>query len=303
MDCVGGVYMSKNKNISYLLARNIEAAAERGRGTSKRAARAKGGTADKVYSTVTLKGYVKQCKTFAKWERERHPEGYRDLSVAEGHVAEYLSGIGNNGSRMAAAAALAKAFGRDGGTSWGVDLGSRPLAQITRGRTPTARATAWAANHAEVAEACRCLGPRAGKEATAIRGADVHVHADGSVTVHIVGKGGLVREAPVWSAPGNTAGRDWIVARAREVGPGGHIFGGVPGMSHANLHSMRADYAARMFAQYAASDRATGQMYTPRDGSGTTWDKGALNAVSECLGHGDKRFSTVYHNYLSYGKA
>ena len=296
--------MSKSKNIGYLMARNIEAAANRGRGTSKRAARANGsGTKDKVYSDVTRANYIKACKTYAKWVQENHPEAYRDMAAAEGHVAEYLQGIGNSGSRMAAAAALAKAYGRNGGASWGVALGSRPLAQITRGRTPTARATAWAANHAEVAEACRCLGPRAGKEATAIRGADVHVHADGSVTVHIVGKGGLVREAPVWSAPGNTAGKDWICARAREVGPGGHIFGGVPGMSHANLHSMRADYAARMYAQYAASDKATGQMYRPQDGSGSAWDKGALDATSAALGHGDRRFATVYYNYLSYGKA
>ena len=295
--------MSKNKNIGYALARNLEAAANRGRGTSKRAAKANGGTSDKIYSNVTLKGYIKQGKAFAHWIQANHPEAYRDMDAAAAHVPEYLQGIGNSGSRMAAAAALAKAYGKDGGASWGVDLGSRPLAQITRGRTPTARATAWAANHADVAEACRCLGARAGKEATAIRGTDVHVHADGSVTVHIVGKGGLVREAPVWTAPGNTAGRDWIVARAQEVGPGGHIFGDVPGIAHANLHSMRADYAARMYAQYAASDRATGQLYRPQDGSGSAWDKGALDATSAALGHGDKRWSTVYYNYLSYGKA
>jgi hypothetical protein len=66
---------------------------------------------------------------------------------------------------------------------------------------------------------------------------------------------------------------------------------------------MRADYAARMYAQYAASDRATGQMYHPQDGSATSWDKGALDAVSEALGHGDRRYATVYYNYLSYGDA
>lgn len=295
--------MGKSKNIGYQMARAIQAAAERGRGTSKRAARANGGTGDKVFSDVTRANYIKACKVYAKWVQTNHPDAYRDMAAAEAHVGEYLQGIGNSGSRMAAAAALAKAYGKDGGASWGVDLGSRPLAQITRGRTPTARATAWAANHADVAEACRCLGPRCGKEATAIRGTDVHVHADGSVTVHIVGKGGLVREAPVWTAPGNTAGRDWIVARAQEVGPGGHIFGAIPGLSHANLHAMRADYAARMYAQYAASDRATGQMYHPQDGSQSAWDKGALDATSAALGHGDRRFATVYYNYLSYGKA
>lgn len=296
--------MSKNKHIGYTLARNLEAAANRGRGTSKRAAKATGGTSDKIYSNVTLKGYIKQGKAFAHWVQANHPDAYRDMAAAEAHVAEYLQGISNSGSRMAAAAALAKGFGRDGGgASWGVALGQRPLAQITRGRTTTDRAAAFAQNHPDVCEALRCCGLRV-SEAQALRGCDVYVRqSDGALVAHVIkGKGGRSREAVVWSSGGNTAGRDWLAAHAQSAGPGGKVFGGYD-LSHANCHAMRADYAARMYAHYAASSAATGQMYTPRDGSATSWDKGALDATSEVLGHGDRRFSTIYYNYLSYGKA
>jgi hypothetical protein len=76
----------------------------------------------------------------------------------------------------------------------------------------------------------------------------------------------------------------------------------VPDMAHANIHALRAAYAVRMYHQYEGDGHtATGSMYTPRDGSATSWDKGCLRAVNHDLGHGDNRASTAYYNYLSYG--
>jgi hypothetical protein len=216
-------------------------------------------------------------------------------------VPEYLKQYGNVGTRMAYASALAKGFGiPSAAEAWG-QQGTRHASQISRGRELTPRAQAWRNNHPVEAEACRCSGLRCKKEAKALQGRDVIVHADGSVSLHVLhGKGGREHWSPVWQSKEDTAGRDWFIQRAREGGPYGYVFDGVPDLKNANLHAFRAEYAARIYD--TADAQATGELYRPEDGSALELDKGRINAVSEALGHGDDREHTNYYNYLSYGR-
>jgi hypothetical protein len=294
--------MAKNRSIGRIIMHNLEQAHREGRGRSKRIDRAKGRAAGRIYSDVTEQNYVKCCRRFIGWVRLEHPESWKNLDAAAALVPGYLEAIPNPGTRATVANALAKGFGIGTGREWGVEYGHRRLAQIWRGRQLSARAAAWRRNHPVEAEACRCLGPRCEKEAMAIQGRDVHQHPDGSVTVHIIGKGKLEREATVWSAPDNTVGRDWILRRAHEVGPGGWIFHGVPDLPNANLHALRAEYAARMYRHYLHDGHTpTGKLYRPRDGSEVVLDRGVLAAVNRDIGHGDNRPATDWYNYLSYG--
>ena len=71
--------------------------------------------------------------------------------------------------------------------------------------------------------------------------------------------------------------------------------------SHANVHGWRADYAARCYQYALDNGKGSGNVYHAKNNN-TTWDKGALDFVSENLGHGEGRYYTVVYNYLSYGK-
>ena len=294
--------MAKKKNIVHTMLRNIDLAHQQGRGHSKRADRQAGVSEARIYADTTAQNCVKICKRFGRWVRREHPEAWKDIEEARKLVPAYLKTIRNPGTRATVANGLAKGFNAGTGKAWGVKNDKRHLSQITRGRQLTSRAEAWRRNHPVEAEACRCSGLRCLREALDLRGGDVVEREDGSVVLRVTGKGGLKREALVWSEPGNTVGRDWFLMRAANVGESGKIFRDVPDLRNANLHAFRAEYAVRMY-QYFLNDghSATGELYRPLDGSAVALDKGALAAMNTVIGHGDHRASTDWYNYLSYG--
>ena len=298
--------MAKVKTIKQQLQHNLQMAQDAGRGKSKHEARQKlgykGANAGRIYADSTYRGYQQHACHYAEWVRREHPEAWKNMDAAAALVPEYLGQYKSAATRSTKANALAKAFGSSagGGTAverWG-NTGTRRACDITRGRELTQRAARWRENHADVAEALRCSGLRSGVEATPMRGRDVLVRPDG-VYIHVRdGKGHLVRTSRVWESAGNTAGRDWLVAKAQAVGPGGLVFGDVPGLKNANVQAFRQEYAARMYDFHAAE--ATGKLYHPDNGD--ICDKGQLAAVSRELGHGDDREYTNYHNYVSPGR-
>lgn len=294
--------MAKKKNIIHTMLRNIDLAHQQGRGHSKRADRQAGVSEARIYADTTAQNCVKICKRFGRWVRREHPAAWKDIDAAQKLVPEYLHNIDNPGSRATVANALAKGFGVGTGKAWDVDYGTRRLSQIWRGRQLTSRALAWRRNHPVEAEACRCAGLRCLKEAMDLRGNDVIQREDGSVVLRVTGKGGLKREALVWSEPGNTIGRDWFLMRAFLVGTSGKVFRDVPDLTSANLHAFRAEYAARMYDYFLRAGAATGELYRPQDGSEAVLDKGVLAAVNTVIGHGDNRACTDWYNYLSYGR-
>lgn len=291
------------KKVDYLLVRNINKKFSEGHRTEKRAAKEH---YDKkkspyIHGQVTRDNYAKTCKAFGKWcERTYHVSG--NLSAARQHAGEWLGMQENPNTRKAYAAALAKGFNCNT-SDFGVELGKRHLSDVERGRNLSPRSKAWRENHAEVAEALRCCGLRV-DEARDLRGSDVFQDKSGAWFVHVEsGKGGLERSARVWVADGAYTGLDWLRASAERVGPSGRVFDGVPDLQNANVHALRAEYSCRMYDYYVSAGvhSEDGAVYRPRN-SGVELDLAVVSAVNHDLGHGDDRASTLWYNYLSYGK-
>lgn len=280
-----------SKNIRYEMCRALEEQVQLG--TAKRAAeREHGGQSPHLHSAATVRTYMQQARQYGDWLRER---GYNHATMAQARdlAPEYIMNQKSAWSQHTARAALARVFGCQGRDL--CELARRDPATITRGREQTDRAAAIDRNHADLAEACRSLGARHNRELAHLTARDLHRGEDGELYAHIRGKGGRERDALV--LPGR--GRE-IIERAAQERPTGPLFA-VP--SHANVHGWRADYAARCYDYALAHGHGSGEVYHCRDGSGRTYDKGALDYVSDQLGHGERRYYTVVYNYLSYGSA
>lgn len=281
--------MSK-KNIRYQMCRELEGKIRLG--SNKRAAeRDNNGTSQYIHSAQTARTYMQQTRQFGDWLRERGM-GYCSIDEARQHAAEYVREQKSSYSQHTARSALAKTFGCTGNDI--CELGKRETSKITRGREVTERQAGIERQNPGLAEVCRSIGARHNRELVRIAAKDFHYDNDGNMYCHIKGKGGRVRDALVM--PGR--GRDIIEAKIKEQ-PRGALWPSVP--SHANVHGWRADYAARCYQYALDNGKGSGNVYHAKNNN-TTWDKGALDFVSENLGHGEGRYYTVVYNYLSYGK-
>lgn len=279
-----------SKNIRYQMCRALENQVKLGH--SKRAAeRENGGQSPYLHSSATVKTYMQQARQYGDWLRDKGLN-HCTMEEARAHAAEYVQEQNSAWSQATARAALARVFGCKATDICPVE--KRSPSAITRGRTQTARAAAIEQGHADLAEACRSLGARHNRELVRLKGNDLHWGKDGNLYAHIRGKGGRVRDSLV--LPGR--GRDIILAAAK-AHPNEPMFQ-VP--KNANVHGWRADYAARCYQYAMENGHGSGTLYHCRDGSGATYDRGALDFVSAQLGHGADRCYTVIYNYLSYGQ-
>lgn len=282
--------------------------------TSKRTDRAHNdGRAQYIHSESTRDNYKRVASEYGRWLSDRGMR-YCGMDTAREHAREYIERGGTSPSTQAKErSALARVFSCRGEDI--CDIEPRRGREITRGRrtdeererddcrrddgrrdraaeaerTPQGR---------EIAEACRASGLRHYRELEQLRASDLRYDEDGSLRLHVVGKGGRERDALVLDGPG----RDAIERRAAAArDPDERLFSDCP--HHLNVHACRADYAAAMYAHALETGHGSGEYYRPHDGSGDAWDKGALDYVSEQLGHGEGRYYTVVYNYLSYGRA
>lgn len=283
--------MSK-KNIRYQMCRALESKISLG--TSKRAAKQKSdnGVSEHIHSAQTARTYMQQARQYGDYLKG-NGLGYCTMDEARAHAREYIEAQQSEYSRHTARSALAKVFGCSGPDL--CELDKRKPKDITRGRKVTERQRGIERQHPELAEVCRSLGARHNRELTHIEAKDFHVREDGNLYCHIRGKGGRVRDALVLPGEGRS-----IIERRISQQPSGPLWPSVP--SHANVHGWRADYAARCYQYALDHGYGNGDTYHAR-GLGSEWDKGALDYVSEQLGHGEGRYYTVAYNYLSYGKA
>lgn len=277
------------KNIRYQMCRALEAQVKLGQ--SKRASeRQNGGKSPYLHSSATVRTYMQQARQYGDWLRKKGLN-HCTMEEARAHAADYILSQNSAWSQATARAALARVFGCPAAEICPIER--RSAEDIIRGRTQTARAAAIEKGHADLAEACRSLGARHNRELVQLKGSDLH-WKDGNLFAHIKGKGGRARDALV--LPGK--GRDIILAAFKDH-PDTPLFQ-VP--KNANVHAWRADYAARCYEYALENGHISGTFYHCRDGSGSVYDKGALNFVSAQLGHGEGRYYTVVYNYLSYGK-
>lgn len=283
------------KNIRYFICRELESRIMLG--TNKRSIKKENnGDTPYIHSAATARTYMQQARQYGNWLRER---GLNKCSMAKAreHAAAYILSQSSEWSRHTARSALAKVFGCKGDEL--CELDKRDPRQIIRGRGLTARAAAVERNHPELAEACRSIGLRHGRELMGVTASNFHLGdaAKGQLPdklyCRVQGKGGRWRDAMVMDGPGRA-----IIEKALLERPEGPLFE-IP--SHANVHGWRADYAARCYAYALAQAYGNGELYHCRDGSGKVYDKAALAWVSEQLGHGRDRYYTVVYNYLSYG--
>lgn len=278
------------KNIRYRMLRELEGQVRLGEG--KKAYKTKGYVKSPyLHSGATVKTYMQQTRQYGNWLRDRGLN-FCTMQQAREHAAEYVLQQESAWSQSTARAALARVFHCSGDEICSVR--DRKPADIKRGRKQTERVRSIERNNQDLAEACRSLGARHNKELAALAAKDLFYGSNGNLYAHIAGKGGRKRDALV--LPGR--GRE-IIEKAAAERPDGPLFD-VP--SHANVHAWRADYAARCYQYALDHDLGNGELYHCRDGSGRTYDKGALAFVSLQLGHGPKRYYTVVYNYLSYGQ-
>lgn len=299
------------------------------RGHSKRAARHEQGTHNPsgIYSTTTLVTYQRETDKFAAWVRETHD--CRHAAEALPHVSEYLRsekarGLSDSTVTLARSA-LAKAYHVES-SSFNVEL-HRSRDEITRGRGEiTSRDTGHFSyeRNRDILDFCKGTGCRANTDLG--RGVNCHVkdlyEKDGHWYLHIAeGKGGRSRDVYI---PAAYAGRIREIAdqAERDRGRDGRIIEHVP--CRLSSHTIRRDYARAMYAdlerdpelrahlraEYAIPDRLTYRV----DGvereyqsdvielrgkaHGETYSREICTIVSNALGHGDNRTSTIVNNYL-----
>ena len=279
--------MPKKKTIRHQMKRKLELLTHLHTSRHEEKAANQGRSAA-IHSTGTLQTYLQQADNFADYLID-HNMKYCTLEEAQAQAADYVRSRQSTWSQSTARAALAKIFGVPGELL--CPLEKRSPDQISRGREYTDRTAAIERNHKDLATACRAMGLRRGKELQSLTAKDIR-YKGGDMYARVKGKGGRIREAFILPA-----GREIISQRIAER-PTGPLFT-VP--SHANVHRWRADYAAQCYQYALDHGHSSGTYYCPHDGSGTRWDKGALDWVSQQMGHGSDRYYTLYYDYLTYG--
>ena len=305
---------SKNGSLTYQATRALSAKDRKGR--SKHAAKEAGTAQEGIYSSSTMKAYLKHSNTFLRWAKEVH--GVSTLAEARPYASDWLQHEADRGLSASTIklerSALAKLFGVSG-----TELGATPprsRATITRSRGAAIRDAGFSReNNVVCVAAAECAGTRR-NELRLLTGDKLLTREDGSYAVLLDRgtKGGRARVAPVVGPPEQV---QTFIQAMKAAGSGRLLPNGVP--SHADIHSMRGTYACRVYQQHARpvseiknqawwdKDKKNGPsagrggyvsaVYQCRgDLKGLQLDKAAMQVTSEALGHG--RISVIAAHYL-----
>lgn len=176
--------------------------------------------------------------------------------------------------------------------SLGIRTKPRRRADITRSRGVKKSDKHFSEErNADLVAFCKGTGLRKHKELEQLRGSQLEQRDGLWYIVGVKGKGGKIRDIPVYPAYA-----DIVIKCCQKAGDGlvwPHV------STHADVHSYRAAYAAawyrdlaRPVAQIPKKDR-----YICRnDKAGVTYDKVAMRQVSQFLGH--NRISVIAAHYL-----
>lgn len=283
--------MGKDKNIRYLMCRELESQIRIG--TKKTADRSKQfretgeRKAAYIHSTKTVETYMQHARQYGDWLRERGM-GRCSLAEAREHAGEYIRSMPSAYSQKTARSALGRVFGCKGQDL--CQIGARRSEDIKRGRTMTDRAAAIERNHPREIEICRSTGVRFGKELPQLCPKNFFRDERGDLYVHLIGKGGRERDALVLGSGKEIIERDLASGRYAADEPICKL------PSHANVHSCRADYAARCYQHAVEIGHVDPELKTYHG-----FDRKAIAYVDQMIGHGNGRLYTAVTNYLSYG--
>lgn len=279
-----------------------------GKGTSKHADKQVGPDAlrGKIYMDDTCNQYHKHWDDYCDSMRRA---GYtvnghkpRTFEEAAGYMPQYLQELqARPGARpgttfsawstRAYFSASAKVLGL---SAKDYDLPVRRRADITRSRGEAVRDRHFStANNAALVDFCRATGLRSRKELQQIKGTDLVDLGGGSYAIRVHGKGGRWRDAPIYGTPAQVGA---VVDRLRAAGDG-RCWPSVP--SCADIHSYRADYAARVYQAHARPPEAVppaDRYHCKGDMRGYCFDRRAMMVASQALGH--SRLSVIASHYL-----
>lgn len=266
------------------------------------------GTRNKIYSFETMHDYIRAGVDFGKYCKTVH--GCKTLEQCRNYVTEYLEQRAENCSAYtvkADAAALAKLF-QCSAQDFGIETPARTRQGIRRSRETRNMDKHFSeSRNADLITFCRCTGLRR-CELKSIKGYQCF-RRGGSWFMFIErgqGKGGRARELPITGTPEEIRR---VVDIMRAAGSG-NVWPRVH--AAADVHSYRAEYAARLYRIHArplevcrrerfynVSRRSydTSSVYYCRgDKRGCWYDKRAMLIVSRALGH--NRISVVGEHYL-----
>ena len=288
----------RKKNIRMQGHDRLEQLFARGKGTPKHVDKEKnnGKPADnKIYVHTTRKTYDQAWGVFCGYV-EALGIKTRELDTLSPYFqafVDYLVGEGYSASTVHTwASGIAKVLGLHIAD---YELPRRERKDYKRSRHPVKNDVHFnPANHQDLVDFCRSVGPRNDKELAFIRGTDLVELDDGRYAVHIrKGKGGKARLAPIYGSPARVAK---VVKLMRDAGDE-LVFPHIP--TAADIHSYRAEYACEVYKAHARPlDTLTrkDKYYCRKDMAGTVYDKAAMMIASVALGH--KRLDVIAQSYL-----
>lgn len=282
-------------------------------GQSRRADKAAGIAADRIYSWDTYRAYLKHCIYFVDWCKAQHR--CKTLEQCREYVGEWMETRRHLSpyTQKLEASALAKMYGvtvrswdefRRDGHGLGIKTERRSRDGITRSRGTAKRDAHFSeANHWELIEFCRATGLRR-HELEMLTGDALCKDEAGRWQLHVTRgtKGGRLRYAPILGDP-ETVQR--VVDRMQQAGTG-RVWAEIP--DGADIHSFRAEYATALYESLARpldqipkvrskSGRWVQDVYSCRGShKGRKLDRAAMKIVSHALGHG--RISVFADHYL-----
>lgn len=254
-----------------------------------------------IYSIATMRSYISIAARAMRWIQrhavEKDGNNIKWLPQAKQYVDDYLRYLQEKGvsgrTVKAYGSALSKLYGASLG-DWGVDFAPCTRAAITNNRNPnTVRSQHFSfTKNAELVNFIRCTGLRNKKELQQISIKNLSSDRTG---LNVIGKGGKPRFAPF---VGTAEQIQQVIDRIERFGrdktwPVVH--------NACPCHRLRAHYACALYKLHARpiADISPKDQYRCRkELAGLVFDRRALVIVSNALGHGDSRGSTVVGNYL-----
>ena len=253
-----------------------------------------------IFSTTTLKVYTRQVYYYFRWIEDQGIT-LKNFQQSSEYVQQYLDWMSDRGlspySIKLAGCAILKLF--PGKYLGQYDSPSRSRGDITKGRGHDLKYfLSLRKNHPELYMFGLATGLRKKKELAAVRGSFL-VEKEGKYYIHIKGKNGLVRDAPII---GDRETVSKIVNMMKEAGEEklfaeSGVYGKIPwGFDE---HTLRSIYAVRI---YLAHERPMDTLakeekyYCAGDYIGIALDKRAMKIASEALGH--HRLNVIASSYL-----
>lgn len=271
---------------------------------------------DEVYGQEAMDNSIYSRKTGAdyrdNWNRycdsmrdaDFRVDGHRPRTLEEAakYMPHYLKELESRPGR----------FGRDHLSAWTVrayfaapakvlglsakdfNLPSRYQEDVQRSRGNHQAEDFSPEKHWYLVEFERCTGLRHFKELEIITGKDL-VYVDGQPCIHVKGKGGRERNAPIVGRPDEV---QRVVDRMRSAGSGlVWPAGSIP--DHYDVHGDRAYYASKVYVMH---ERKLDELHWKEKHfcrgarKGLVYDKEAMATASEALGH--SRTTVIAESYL-----